>query len=281
MKKIVHPFIANKETHEIQFTFSVELMKMLLKKHNNRNRPKQAGRVESIRSDIREGRWNRCSGNCIKFDVNGEINDGQTRMEAHVLENTPMVSSVIYGLPVEAITFQDVNRPRSAAHNAVLLSCNKTGELPTDDAFKASTLKYRIAKWFAIGLNWKSSAANPRRRMSETETAEFIVDNSVSLNFVIAGATSRHTKRPAYAAALAIYHLHHPKKALQFRDEMNSGITECAAIVALRDYLKEKSVGGDQPMYDHFNTIHAINCFHNNKPLDKKFPYHVSPSWMI
>lgn len=276
----VHPFMASTETHEVLYTFSVDFMKWLLANFHPTNRPADDSRINACRDDIRNGRWFPYAGNCIRFDVKGNLIDGQHRLLAHVAENVPMLSSVIYGLPTEAIKFIDANRSRSTAHNSVVFRHHTAGTLATEDEFKNETALFRLGKWYTIGVRWMTGENNARRRISEMEMTEIVKNASVQLAFALKAASSRHTRRPGFLSALAIYFTKHPAKALEFREQMVHGVHASEAVMVLRDYLMKKSNGGDAPMYDHFNTVHAINCFHNNKPVGK-LPHGTRTSWMV
>lgn len=278
---VVHPFLAEKEDHAIQYPFSVPLMQFLLEKYNPINRPRANNRTDCYREDIRSDKWDYDTGNCILFDRNGNIIDGQHRLLAHILENRPMRASVIYGLPPKARLHIDNPRPRSAADNGVIYDSFMNGQLPTENEFKAARLLYRVAKWYTFGVRWMKGESNPRRRLSEAQLREIISQSKDQLSFAVQAASSKHTTRPGFLGALAIYYIKDPHKALKFREQIVRGVNATEAVVSLRDYLMTPSMGGDQPMFDHFNSVHAINCFHLGKPVSSKFPFCTRTSWAI
>ena len=263
-----HPFIAKDETFFKRYTFSVAFMRWLLTNHHPVNRPIDTNRVAAIKADIIANKWFNRSGNLVKVDVAGNIIDGHHRMIAHVDLKRDMVSSVLYGLPTKAINFQDTVRPRSAADNAVIFDGLTSGIIPTDHDFCSKRLQMRVAKWYVMGTKMMNGETNPSRRLSEVELNEALACYRNQLMFDLEIATSRHTKRPGFLSALAIYRTKAPHKALAFRDQM-TGIRASQPVVTLRDYLLKKSAGGSQPRYDHFNTVAAINAFHFGRDLDK------------
>lgn len=278
---VVHPFIANEETHKVQYRFSVDLLRFLMKKYHPMNRPADKARINAIRADLRHNAWFVKSGNCIKFDIFGNVIDGRHRIESHIAEEIPMISSVIYGLPVEAINCQDRNRHRSSAQNAVLLQHRLSETLPTDDDFKVVGLTYRIAKWYAIGIKWMNGESKPKARLSDSETAAFIEAHLPEIKFAQDAALSRHTNKPGFLSALAIYYTKHPRQAVEFRHQILRGVNATEAVVSLRDYLMVKKEGGNSTDYDHHNTVHAINCFHAGKSVSQKFPQNHRTSWAV
>ena len=277
----VHPFIANKESYECQFQFSVELMEWLMENYHPCNRVLIDERADCVTRDALAGKWYHLSGNTIRFDVKGNVIDGQHRMRGHIAARKPMISSVIYGLPVDAIDHIDNGRPRTTADNSLMVVCRKENRLSTEVEVKAVRKLYQIAKWYTYGVRWMMGEDNAKRRISDAELRAVVQSARIQLQFAQEAAKNRHTSRPGFLSALAIYYTKHPTKALKFRDQMVHGVHAAEAVVALRDYLLQGSDGGTGPVYDHFNTVHAINCFHNNRPVASKFPFTVRTSWAV
>lgn len=278
--QIIHPFIASSEEYEKQFHFSVELMKAILQNHHPLNRRKDVDRINAVRTDIRSGRWNPFAGNVVKFNVLGDMIDGHHRTKAHILENVPMISSVIYGLPLEAIHYQDINRSRSAADNAVMYDSSKKGVRATDDDFKASRTRYAIAYRMMIAMRYKNGETSPSRYASPFEKTDFINGHPYEMKFAVESHQSDFM-RPSVCAVLGIFYSIAPQSAVKFRDQLIRGISASPIVVALRDYLLTHSKGGNQVKYDYFNTLHAVNLFHNKLPLDKPFSDGIKASWAI
>jgi hypothetical protein len=276
-----HPFFATTETHAVLVTLTVDEMKNILTNWNHFNRPVSKSRVDAIRSDIQNNRYNKLAGNCIKFNRNGFLTDGGHRLAAFVAENKPMTVSIIYGLPNDAILYQDDVRPRAASHNAHLSVCIDKNERPDPTKQAYTNQMYSFARDMARGLKWKAGESNPRQKMSSAAQREFVEKHFFTLTFLSDNATSVATKRIGFAGAMGIFFQINPKKALKFMKEMRSGVTKSEVIITLRDYLNQKKQGGDSTMNDHFNTIHAINCYCLNKKFKVRFPHNTRPSWQI
>ena len=80
--------------------------------HNEKNRPKNADAIKALASDMAEGRFH-YTGDPIRFDVNGNLIDGQHRLEAIILADATVRIAVLRGLPPEAQEFIDIGRSRS------------------------------------------------------------------------------------------------------------------------------------------------------------------------
>lgn len=281
----VHPFIAPDETLTVRYTFSVAFMEWLLENFHPVNRPLSKNRMAAIIADIENGDWNPNSGNLVKFDTTGNIIDGQTRMYAHVALGRAMVSSVYYGLQPEAINFQDIVRPRKASANAVILESRLNGTRPTEAQFAFRDLQMQVAKWYVAGIKWMRGIPGARRTLSHMELNNAVRQAKTQIDFVLGNGMTENKfgTRPGFLSALAIYYTKAPAKALAFHSKMVSDPTKenGSPIHELREYLSRPSCGGSQPIYDHFNTVAAINAFHLGKNVDAFANNALRTSWAM
>ena len=81
---------------------------------NVKNRKLSARRVAAFARDIKNNAW-RFTGDAIRFDVNGNLLDGQHRLRACIEAGKPFTSLVLYKLPTESRDFIDLGAPRSPA----------------------------------------------------------------------------------------------------------------------------------------------------------------------
>jgi hypothetical protein len=81
---------------------------------NPANRSLSDGLVGSYARDMAAGRW-QVNGEAICFDVSGLLINGQHRLYACVMANTPFITAVVRGLPSQARDTMDQGRPRKAA----------------------------------------------------------------------------------------------------------------------------------------------------------------------
>lgn len=79
------------------------------------NRSINATHVKKLASEITRGAF-KLTHQGIAFDINGMLIDGQHRLSAIVLANTPVFTQVTRGLPVNAREAIDIGTPRNVAH---------------------------------------------------------------------------------------------------------------------------------------------------------------------
>lgn len=68
--------------------------------HNTGNRPLRKAVVQRYATDMENGDW-QDNGDPIRFDTNGRLIDGQHRLEAVILSDTPIDAWVLRGLKPE------------------------------------------------------------------------------------------------------------------------------------------------------------------------------------
>lgn len=76
-------------------------------------------------TDMREGRWGQ-DVNCIVFDVNGDLINGQHRLTAVIWSKCTIGFWVIRGLPVDDILRMDQGSPRTASDQLHILGATNT-----------------------------------------------------------------------------------------------------------------------------------------------------------
>jgi len=105
---------------------------------NVANRPLSEGNILSIEAELLAGRAI-YDATPIRFDVNGELIDGQHRCHAVVRSGVPLDVLVVYGLPVAAKDVIDTGRVRKGSDSLAM-----AGEVNT--SILASTLRL-VARW--------------------------------------------------------------------------------------------------------------------------------------
>ena len=81
---------------------------------NTSNRPKNKSNINFLAKEINSGNW-RFDGESIKFDKNGNLLDGQHRLESVIKTNTPIITLVLYGLEPLVFTVLDTGKKRSGS----------------------------------------------------------------------------------------------------------------------------------------------------------------------
>lgn len=106
-----------------------KLAAFILKERNDKNRHLRATHAEGLAKSMDEGLWH-FNGDTVRFTKDGNLADGQHRLEATVKSGIPLVALVVLGLSEEAFTTIDKGIKRSSAdslslagfHNATTLA---------------------------------------------------------------------------------------------------------------------------------------------------------------
>lgn len=94
-------------------TITPELAEYYLTK-NVRNRKINSNNISNLEKALKNNEWT-VNGDAIRFDVEGNLIDGQHRLIACINSRIPIKTYVIRNLPVSAFTTIDVGAKRSAA----------------------------------------------------------------------------------------------------------------------------------------------------------------------
>ncbi len=95
---------------------------------NTHNRSFNRNAVTQYVRDMRANTW-KLNGETIKFDVNGELLDGQHRLRACVEADTPFQSYVISGVSPQAFDTVDIGRKRTTGDALVINGEINTSQL--------------------------------------------------------------------------------------------------------------------------------------------------------
>lgn len=98
-------------------TFSPEKAQRILDTKNPMNRSISAGHVARMADDMRNGRWD-ANGETIKFDSEGNLLDGQHRLQAIAMSGTSQKLLVVRGLDAQARNTVDSGRRRTVGDRA-------------------------------------------------------------------------------------------------------------------------------------------------------------------
>lgn len=147
---------------------------------NVKNRKISPKHKAKLARDMKSDSW-QMTGDAIRFDVNGNLLDGQHRLQACIDSDAPFQSFVIYGLPPESQDVMDTVRPRTAAdmlsmhgfHGTSILTgmCRYIAEIKTGvtmDSVKLSNAEIlhmvalRPKLSVSIGHVWKLPPGIPR-----------------------------------------------------------------------------------------------------------------------
>lgn len=259
--------------NQLDTVLSVEEMKHIIQYYHPVNR--QCNKMHLIRltNDVISGRWNYNNGDSIKFDVNGNLIDGQHRILSHIGANKAFPTFVIMGLPPEAIGQIDMNLPRKFYQNEVIMECVNTQTRPTKKMWGGAKKRHSVAKEICR----HSGMGNLSNAQIKQQMEKFAEE----LDFVLEYLPNKDAHRPGYLSALALYYRRCPDKATIFRNAVggDGSFLPPGTILRLRKYLAIGSTGGNQIIDDHYITLRAIHCFHfdkqmlniSKKPMDWEF----------
>ena len=97
--------------HEEDKMITPEIAKALLN-GNIKNRKVRPRVVEAYARDMKNGKW-QYTGDAIRLDVDGNLIDGQHRLQASILANAGFYTKLIRGLPTETMLVMDAGAARS------------------------------------------------------------------------------------------------------------------------------------------------------------------------
>lgn len=103
-----------REDFQVRAQLTPELAGLLLKHHNNRNRPMRPKRANEWSERLKAGKW-LVTSQGISLGVDGNLNNGQHRCSGIVLSGVAVPCWIMFGEPVEAFYVLDTQQTRSAS----------------------------------------------------------------------------------------------------------------------------------------------------------------------
>lgn len=163
--------------------------------HNTRNRPLHPATVARYRHDMTGGRWS-FAADPIRFDINGNLVDGQHRLSA--LAELPDVSLpmlVVRGLPTDAQLVMDQGRKRTPGQQLALLGVK-------DANIVAAAVKH-VLLW-DTGLMFRDTSLRSSITTTEIEAYVDAHPDDVALIGAVAGICRSLDAPPSLVVAFAI-----------------------------------------------------------------------------
>lgn len=203
---------------------------------NTQNRTLSDVVVKKYARDMKDGAWH-YDASPIRFDVDGELIDGQHRMWAVIESNTTQEFLIVRGLPKRAFTTIDTGKKRSLAD---VLTIQHPG-LSNGSHIAAMTT---IITKYENGMRGIALRANRTSVLSTDELMEFFAKNREAIEENIKGARAVRDRLPAVtmtSVGLArwVFMNIDPEDAGDFFAKLASGagLDEGDPILALRNYL--------------------------------------------
>lgn len=142
---------------------------------NRRNRRARTILVSRYASDMSSGQW-RMAGEPVKFDVAGNLLDGQHRLSAVVKSGATVPMLVVWGLPTESQTVMDSGSARTAGDQLSML-----GYARSPQTLSAASRLVLLWNW---GFIFKSTQS---WLVTNSDILTFVNDNPDIVDAVAAG----------------------------------------------------------------------------------------------
>lgn len=248
-------FRAPTPKHYHHVVVTPQIAREWLESKNTANRPANLGKAREYQQDFLTQRW-KYNGDTIRFDRNGVLLDGQTRLQACVLAGVPFVTDVIVGLDPDVFDTIDRGRKRSFAHNLSVRGFKNTLVL---GAAIAHLWRYEN------GTHSGSRGSNPSNG-ALWDTFERHPGIEASVN------TASRAKNVAPAAMLIFLHYVFSQKnaplADRFIEKLADGtdLPKSSPIYQLRERFLGRNRDNIRHPEDMALTIKAWNYLRANKP---------------
>ena len=210
-----------------------EIAQNYLSNNSTNQRPLDRNRVKYYAEQIKDGKW-QLNGECITFDSNGRLTNGQHRLHAIIAAKKGVQTFVIRGISTDAYKTQDFGKPRS---NADILKINK---IPNEKTVASYMNAYFSLRKYGYGEASKLTVGlTPDICIDEYNNNKELYDEVVSITnkgnkefkaikkYMIGGIT-----------ILLVKDLNYPKeKVFNWLSELYSGHTQNQSILDLRNKL--------------------------------------------
>lgn len=219
------------------------------------NRRVSEPRVNELATIITDGEWN-FDGSPIRFDCEGGMFDGKHRLLACVKANKPILSCVVYGLPVEAIKTVDTNRVRTAGDQLAILGVHYSYQTAA------------AARWLIAIKQGKFSKQRLANEVTKLAVKHQAMSESVALCYQAMGVAPSLISAIHYATAHLVGQ---SEQADRFAEAFVSGVSSmenCPAIAWREHILRQRLVRQRLTKeYQLYGTIYAWNKFCKGEPI--------------
>ena len=233
---------------------------------NNRNRNLSKVRVAKIVEDIINYRW-QYNGESIKFDINGNLIDGQHRLSAIAQSGLTLPLLVVNNLPTESQQTIDLGRPRSLNDIVNILNIPHSSKVAAIGNMVLQLENFPNIIWSERSIATKSRATDFITSKTSQLVAAAILSSNVYRAF--------HLRESVYGTFA--YKVKESKNYAMF-DLFHQGLVEGANLshgdprLALRNQIMRSPVLGNgrwQSQQQLAWTIKAWNGFIENKSMTR------------
>lgn len=262
-------------------TITPEMAELFLTKNvHNRKISKQV--VEGYVYAMKNGNW-KVNGDAIRFDWNGNLIDGQHRLEAIIKSNTNIETWIITGIDPASITTMDKGKNRTTHENILF-------EHPGYNANQASQITTAIAQILLYDNGQSVQLGGGSRGLKSFESVNgFLTQNKSTIDnllHTIQSLTSYRTTIMPYSSLLFIYFVCNRVDPVYTNDFMYKLITGANLditdqIYKLRDIIiKSKNSDSVYALKDHERIYTVLKCF-NGIRKNKAFKSEAAMKWKM
>jgi hypothetical protein len=234
-------------------------------KFNLRNRKPSNPKIRRFARMMKEGRWS-LNGEMIKFGASGRLLDGQSRLQAIVQADVPVVIEVRGGLPEQAQESMDTGEARKHSHQLEML-----GEKNPNEVAAALRLVYFWEKGY---IGSCGSSGDGTRDITNTTIRETLERHS-DVRSSVGRCLNLKALMPVSAAAFFHYIFSRvdTAKANTFIERLTTGanLSATSAIYQLRERLTQDRLAQAKiGRRERFALIvKAWNAYRNGKPVTR------------
>ena len=154
-------------------TITPEIARQMLI-HNGANRKLRQPRVEKYANDMRNGNWH-LTGQAITFAKDGKLLDGQHRLSAVILADTPVDFLVV--TDADSVATYDCGLSRSIADQLYLSGCNYVSAIMSTNGIAVIRAIYSITHFGAC-------QSEKLRTVTTDDINTFIIDNMDDIEWI-------------------------------------------------------------------------------------------------
>lgn len=235
-------------------------------------RPITESVVQKYANEMRLGNW-KLSPEPIIFDVNGDLMNGQHRLEAVCRANKDIPFTISTGWPIEEVDHAgirlmdvlDTGKGRNVAQMMAVRGIKNSQEY-------SATARH-------IARLCTAASQSPQLTVS---TTMFMLDNldmKKHIDKIVSMGQAKVDFHARVIGPLAYYHTSHPTKAEKFAEDLFNHTTEKGT--AIHAYFKWTGLRSSIPTHDHLmGMCHCIKSYHNDFPLTVIRPYPEAVEWL-
>jgi hypothetical protein len=237
--------------------------KQWLGKNADNNRLPKESKIPMYARDMQAGDWQQDTGETIKFDVEGQLIDGQNRLRAVIMAGVPITFDVAYDVPNKAMQVVDTGAGRNAAD--VLRIAGVT------ERMRGSGVVRWVLMWDAKQFMGKGGTFNP----TTTEVIHRYMGDPDGFDSAIGRASDcqRHGLGMGAPAGVAHYLFAQidSEQTHQFFDQYVSGanLPNRSAVLALRNRIARSKLDRTTRSEQLALFVRAWNAFRDEKPIDR------------